>query len=43
MTMQQVSDKFKTKLNVIQWIGRDVKKGALVFKRKEAQQQEQLR
>jgi hypothetical protein len=43
MTMQQVSDKFKTKLNVIQWIGRDVKKGALVFKRKEARQQEQLR
>jgi hypothetical protein len=38
MSTQEVSDKFKTKLGVIQWINRDAKKGGPLFKRKEARQ-----
>jgi hypothetical protein len=43
MTAQGISDKFQVKVGVIRWMKRDAKKGAPVFKRKEARREEQQR
>ena len=36
MTAKEISDKYKTKIGVIQWINRDVKKGAPGFAKRKA-------